>query len=209
MTQLIFRAIGLAVLLSGTVYAQWMPITGKIRQTREITGAKGELLEKKITRAGSYYRSSNGSTLRQWTEIGGTPTKNVTAELVDNRSGATYLLQYLEKRATVKFQGEPLSPDMYSSQQLKSIGQDVVAGVNCSIVPAKEANSGRDVGRFCIAPEYGLALRVESFGKRADGSTVRVITELYDLQLGSEPDPKLFDLSQFSVVKLTPVNQAR
>ncbi len=202
----LFRWSFAVVVVLGSIaaHAQWVPLVGKIRQTREVT-ANGQVTEK-ATKAGSYYRSSNGSTLRQWTEVNGVPTQNVVGELLDNKSGTTYRVDYLEKRALVRFHGEPRAPDMYSSQQLKPAGQDVVAGVTCNIFPATNADTGHEAGRLCISPEYGLLLRLESSGTRRDGSTVRIVTELYDLALNKEPEPKLFDLSGLSVEKTVPVN---
>jgi hypothetical protein len=94
---------------------------------------------------------------------------------------------------------------MYSEQRRNAVGQDVVAGVSCSIVPVKDQASGHEVGSFCISLELGLVLRTESVGTSGDGTKARLVTELYDLQPGVEPDPKLFDLTQFALMKMTPL----
>lgn len=205
MSQMMSTMVGVVVLFWALLScAQWVPVTGKVKQTKEVFGANGVLLERQNLKAGNYFRAANGSTLRQWTEVNGTPTKNVIGEMLDNRSGTNYRVEYLEKRAIIQFTGQPLSSDMYAEQGRNATGQDIVAGVNCSVVPAKDEQSGREVGSFCIALDYGLALRVEAKGQSPDGTKTRFLTELYDLQIGATPDPKLFDLTQFATMKMAP-----
>jgi hypothetical protein len=183
--------------------AQWVPLVGKIRQTREVT-AGGQVLEKNM-KAGVHYRSSNGSTLRMWTEVNGAATQNVVGELMDNISGTTYRVEYLNKRALTLHQSGPLEPDTYSSPNVKPAGQDIVAGVTCNLFPVTNMATGHADARMCISSEYGLVLRLESWFTRKDGATVRAVTEFYELTLNKEPDPKLFDLSGLSVEKTVPV----
>jgi hypothetical protein len=205
MWRLLQCSLWIAVMMTSSwAHAQWVPVVAKIRQTREVT-SNGQVVEKN-SKAGSYCRASNGSTLRRWTEVNGVPTRNIVGELLDNNSGTTYRVDYLEKRALVRLQSEPKTPDTYRSQQPRPSGKDVVAGVGCNVFPVTYANSGGEAGTLCISSDYALVLRTESRGTRRDGSAVRIVTELYELTPNVEPDANLFDLSRLSVEKTVPVN---
>lgn len=198
------RLSALLLLFATAAYAQWQPVTARIRQTKEITAPDGSVSTQAV-KAGTFYRISNGSTLQRWSEVAGQPTNNVIGELLDNSSGTTYSIQYLDRRATIKYKGTPKPANLYRGVKASPIGQEVVGGVACQLFPIKDERSGRAVGQVCVSPQDELVLRVESFAKQPDGSSVRLITELDNVQIGTQPDSKLFDISQFSVVEMTPV----
>lgn len=199
----ILYALMVSAVLTGPLgaYAQWVPVTARLKQTREVL-AQDRSLERTV-KTGRYYRASNGSTLRQWQEMNGRPLGNPTGELSDNKSGRTYWIDYAAKRATVRAEGGPNLPRAYDAEKLrgKSIGQDSVGGLSCAIVPLWDGNSGRQIGQVCIALEYDLVLRLESANTRSDGTTLRITNELEDVELNAEPDAALFDLKQFTLEK--------
>ena len=57
--------------------------------------------------------------------------------------------------------------------------------------------SGQDisVGQVCTSTEHHLILRQELTYPATNGQTIHTLMEYYDVQLGAEPDPKLFDIA--------------
>jgi hypothetical protein len=55
------------------------------------------------------------------------------------------------------------------------------------------------MGEVCVSMEYDLVLHKDN-QLTQNGITHHAVTELYDIKLGVEPDPKLFDLQKTTTV---------
>jgi hypothetical protein len=185
----------------GSVCAQWVPVVAKVRQTHEIW--KDGKFEKVENREGVFYRASDGSTLRYWTQVNGDESRGGGGEINDNNKLIHYSLNMRTKNAHEAGKlPEKLKPtDVVSSPTKESLGDQVLAGIPCHRVPAfvQWPDGRRDsIGENCISVEYALELRTDH--KTVQGGTARhVVNELYDVRLGVEPDPKLFDLRNSGV----------
>ncbi len=191
------RCLSLLVLLGGTnLHAQFAPVTAKMRHTKEVI-VDGKVVETQ-TKEGNFYRSSDGSTLKQWTKANG----NLDwGDLWDNKNLMSYRLEYSNRQAY----GDPAPkgaqagrPDALFPLASKALPQDSVEGIRCAIFPVRlhiPGNPPIPVGRTCESIEYNLQLK-EDVTTQPVGTnkTIHTVFELYHIKLGLEPDPKLFDV---------------
>jgi hypothetical protein len=188
--------------------AQWTPVTSRIRETTE-TLRSGNAVEKQV-KEGMYLRLDDGSTLVRWTSVNGVE-KPGTGNLHNNSTLHSYVLDYGAKIARQsRFDlPKPLSPDLYA--QSTSLGEDKVAGLPCKLIPVDYQymdDPVRHIGQACVSVKYGLLLKQETKVNSRDGAaTTHVLTEMYDVRLGAEPDPKEFDVDgTFEVSKPSEVS---
>lgn len=189
--------VSLLILLGATnLHAQFAPVTAKMRQTKEVI-VDGKVVETE-TREGNFYRSSDGSTLRQWMKVDG----NLDwGDLYDNKNLMSYKLEYISRQA----QGDPPPqgaqpdrPDALLYLASKGLPEDSVEGIRCAVSPIKlhiPGNAPVPIGRTYRSIEYNLELK-EDVTTRPVGTnkTIHTVFELHHIQLGLEPDPKLFDV---------------
>lgn len=192
------------LVISGIAHAQWVPVTAKMRQKKEIT-ANGKV-SRVETKEGVFYRSSDGSTLREWTIVNGSPTNNAVGFYTDNQKALSYRLEYINHQAieAVPPSRTPVKPGAMKAESLKKIRDDQVSGFPCVVVPLSVSWQGgpaQSAGEACLAPDYDLIVRMESNGTSKDGTSFKEITELYDIRLNAEPDPKNFDLTGFKILR--------
>jgi len=183
---------------------KFTPVVAKLRQTDE-TLNNGRVV-KSIRREALYYRTSDGSYIYHWTSStkDGETQPIYTGALWDNKTGNYYRLDYQNSQATMEQQGNaPVHPNAPDPNDA-GLPQDSVAGVPCKVYPAKmHLSTGADgtVGSVCTSPEHNLMLRQELTYPTTNGQTVHTLMEMYDVQLGNEPDAALFDVSkQFKTV---------
>ena len=189
---------------AGSLHAQWVPVVAKIRMVHQ-TIVDGKLVRSE-TKEGDYYRSSDGSVLRHWKTVNGDEQAGGRGELLDNKNLASYQLNYHTKQA---FQSEwkmaKPSPDVFRAEPPKSLGEDSIEGIRCTIVPAQFQDGfgqpPKDAGRTCVSTDYALTLRTDITVRQ--GTTIEhTLIEMFDLRMHQEPDAKLFDIeAQFTVFK--------
>ena len=75
-------AVALALLGGNNVYAQFVPLQAKVRETHE-TLSNGKVVETEL-KEGSFYRASDGSTLTQWQTVNGGRTRKQTCSIIKN-----------------------------------------------------------------------------------------------------------------------------
>lgn len=195
--------LGLFVLAGADcVHAQWVPVTAKIRETDEIL-QDGKSI-KVDNKEGVFYRTSDGSTLKYWTKVNGDETLGGSGEMTDNKTLSHYTVNV---KQNVAFEDgkllEKLTPGASQFAAASTLGDQVIDGIRCRRVPSfimwpdgrKERN-----GEACVSIENDLQLRTDRQHTQ-NGVTHHGITELYDIQLGVEPDPKLFDLQKTTIYK--------
>jgi hypothetical protein len=194
-------AIPLAV---SSLYAQSMPLTAKVRSTNEVI-VNGKVVDTHV-REGLFYRASDGSELRRPVSLDGKPVQGegARASLFDKPHATNYAIDYEKGEA---FHAGP--PPSFSPARLPTLesavpppsGQSSVEGYPCTLRPVYLVRpQGRIlIGSNCVSEEYGLVLRTDVTTPSAItvGKAAHQTTELYDIHIGVEPDPKLFDLSSF------------
>lgn len=197
-----FALVGFFILAgASSVHAQWTPVVAKVRETQEIW--KNGKLERVENKEGVFYRASDGSTLKYWTQVNGDDSRGGQGELTDNNRLIHYSLNMRTKTAHEMGKLlEKLTPNNVSPSSAKeSLGDAVYDGIPCRRIPAFVLwPDGRrePIGENCMSIEYALELRTEH--KVTQGEITRhVVNELYDVKLGIEPDPKLFDLQKNGV----------
>jgi hypothetical protein len=183
------------------VHAQWVPVTAKTRQTNE-TWQEGKLI-KVDHKEGVFYRTSDGSTLRYWTKVNGDEVLGGSGEMTDNNSLSHYSVNVKQKVAfeTDKLL-EKLTPGASQYAAASTLGDQVIEGIRCRRVPSfmmwPDGRKER-MGEVCVSIEYDLELHKDN-QLTQNGITHHAVTELYDIKLGVEPDPKLFDLQKTTTV---------
>jgi hypothetical protein len=203
-----FLSFAFWAVLASNASAQFTPLIAKMRQTDE-TLAGGKVV-KTVERDALYYRTSDGSYVLRWTSASkdGETQALHSGGLWDNKTGTSYKLDYQNMRATVEDIGRPpMQPDV-SNDSEKGLPQDSVHGIRCTVYPVKmKQPSGADLraGQLCTSTEHHLILKQELNYPTTGGQSVHSSMELYDVQLGTEPDPKLFDVAHsFTVYEPTP-----
>lgn len=179
--------------------AQWIPATARITETVEtIENGKITKVER---REGYFYRNSEGSTLKYWERLNGNELPGAEGWLEDNKNLLSYSIRMTTKEAiqqSDKTREKPLSPAIYRFASASSLGDDFIAGIRCRrrpVVVIWPDGRRERVGENCISLEYALELRGENRVTQ-HGVTRHTIMELHDVQLGVEPDSKLFDVER-------------
>ena len=201
--RLALAGLGLFVLLCpSATLAQSMPVTAKERITDEIV-QNGKVIGGH-TREGVWFRNSAGSILDQWMTIDGKAAvgQMARARLFDNEPGIHYELDYTEHQAYTDSVPPPKTTITGSSRTRaqNALGQGSVQGIACTWFPTYQVGSdgvSRLAGRHCFSEEYELDLKEDAtFTYSIKGQTQiqHMITEKYDIHVGQEPDPKLFDI---------------
>lgn len=200
--------IGMALLGVGSAHAQFVPVVAKVRQTTAITRS-GKL--ETTLKEGIYYRTSDGSVLQRWTTINGKATEEA-GSLWNNVTGISYNLDFANRRAIFRAKGAPRSPELSPKNLVATQARPEisVSGVTCRLEPAKFAEAGKVVGggQGCFSPENDLLVKNDITYRTLNGAMlVHIVNQLYDIQLGQEPDPNLFDIKKnFQVLMPEPQN---
>jgi hypothetical protein len=185
--------LGLLIfLLSPT--SQGQAVTAQVRVTDEIIASNGKVIASHI-RDGVYYRTSSGSTLTHYTTLDGNPTAGEMASGSLSENGTNYQLDYTQHRAYVA-PFPPPPPHNETPRAQNTLGQSSVEGIACTLFPVVLVTGGTKtpVGTLCDSDQYHLILRMDITNPGKNGTSSHNVTELYNIKVGLEPDPKLFDL---------------
>lgn len=177
--------------------AQWVPLSAKMRETVEIHKA-GKVETR--TRVGTYYRSSDGSTLEQWAASADEP-ENIRVEyLIDAKTKATYDMYRSSNVAVERSRQDDAPAGPARPLQLPKRGEardGEASGLPCLVIPSFD-KAGPDKplvrsGESCWSNELSLSLRRENTRNDPRGNKIHVVFEYYDVVPYVEPDAKLFD----------------
>jgi hypothetical protein len=180
----------------GSAQAQFLPVQAKIRQTHEVIAA-GKVIKTEV-KEGKYFRSSDGSVLKQWLSLDGQQIWD--GSLDDNKEFAYYHLDY-KQHAAFRNASRPavaVAPGDFASIT-KDIGTDSVENITCRIIPvdmgnAKSGGIQTNIGKSCASVQYDLILWTDVTTPGKNGRAHRLKTELYNITIGAEPDPALFSV---------------
>ena len=200
------------IVFPASVRAQFTPVSARIKLTVETSeGGKITKIERK---EGYFYRTSDGSTLTRWIRVNGDESLGGSGELRDNKNHADYNINFNSKQA-FQLNDEPLQPDTpddFKNLAASTLGDDFVEGIKCrrTAVFMQWPDGRRErTGEDCVSIEYALRLR-EDRKLTQRGITRHATTEMYEIRLGVEPDPKLFDVSsQFQVYRPEPAKNTK
>ena len=179
------------LLTCSALHAQYAPFSAKAKQTEEVfVGGKLSVTQ---TKEGRYYRRSSGATLEEWTTFDGREAPGVA--YLQDESGAVYHLSMGAGTAVARRTSPLPPPDLPTSPNDRD--PIIVAGVPC--VPAQTKSQPRGqpavpLGENCFSHKYNIMLRDEQRYTGPDGKVYHTIYEATEIELFSEPDPKLFDL---------------
>jgi hypothetical protein len=200
-------SLGLLVLLfSSAAYGQ--AVTAQQRVTEETIAPNGKVIASHI-RDGVYYRTSAGATLQQFTTLDGQRLVGQQAWAVLWDNGVNYQLDYTQHRAYV-FPNPAFT--MPSSSPKVERSQSSVEGIPCMLWPVYlvEAGTRTLIGHGCNSEKYNLALKVDVTIPGRNGQSIHKVTEMYGIQIGLEPDPKLFDVQHnFTIYRPDAAQQSR
>ncbi|MFZ0412792.1 MAG: hypothetical protein WBE88_03030 [Candidatus Acidiferrales bacterium] len=199
-----------AAWIAVSAYGQNIPLTAKIHQSEQVF-VNGQLV-RMHTREGVFLRTSSGMILKRWTLIDG---KQPTGEpgygvLSDTQKGEIYSLDYARQTAYLHPSfGVPQSANSQKSppnSALKVQEKGSVEGLSCTYNPAyvhTKTGETLNAGRVCRSDTYGIDLSQEvTFPAPSNPAQYsKVIEQLSDIQVGSEPDPKFFDLHSFTIYR--------
>ena len=199
-----FSIIAFFVVVVPSVNAQFTPVTAKISETVE-TIVDGKVMQTQ-TRWGNFYRTADGSELRQWLKSDGSPD---LGNLIENKTQMSYKLDYTLRiaRGTAPPPGarvSPLQPGYMGGQKvLERWPRDAVEGIPCAVVDVKLHAPGRDrvlIGHSCNSAQYDVVLKMDrTTSQLGTKKTFHQVIELKEIHLGAAPDPKLFDLQGYTV----------
>jgi hypothetical protein len=198
----------IVLLGSAGLSAQTVPVCAKVRTTTEIT-ADGKVVKTTVG-GGFFYRASNGNSVRQLRKVGedGALGDVNVADFTDKEHGITYRLNYTDHHALVT---PPYLLNILTVNETptpEGLAQDSVEGISCMqhAVRRKVADQPpADVGYACVSErnnDLELKREVTETITTSPGRVVHSTSALYDIQLGVEPDPKVFDLKDFSILRL-------
>lgn len=194
----------------------WTPVVAKQRfkQTLVSQGDRKVLLQTE----GLWLRSSSGSqfiTTRR--VVDGVASDVVTASYYNAVTGEQYDLYYGSKQAYLRGRHKsappiPKTAEFMERVKEKALSTRVVNGLFCFEFPVKgAADAAPDVsGRSWMAVEHQIPVRTES-NIQTDKGTIEVLREIYDIQLGVEPDTAAMAIPQDfyiidDVTKVPPIN---
>jgi hypothetical protein len=185
-------------------------VRAKVRTTNEIS-VDGKIVKTTVG-GGFFYRASNGSTIRQLRKVGenGALGDVIVADLTDKQHDISYRLTYGDHRAVVTpaFLLNILTTSPGDAPPPGGSAQDTVEGISCTKIPVRRKVQDKppiEVGFACVARAYNdleLKRDVTEPIETSPNRFVHSTSVLYDIQLGAEPDPALFDLKDFTILKL-------
>ena len=157
---------------------------------------------------GMIFRSIEGVELRTGYHVVDGLEQPGTGRLIDRPNGAVYHLSYENRYAYSSRKQEPILSPEPAPKTTVSRPERVINGVRCVEMPIKEIRLGARkqqigetvvVGTACYSNELGIFLSKERTQQSKDGP-VRVVEDVYDLQVGASPRPDEIQIpSDFAV----------
>ncbi len=190
------RAFALLILSPGLLAAQWMPFVAKHRLIQTVTRDGGS---NNVDRheEGIAVRSSNGSEMRTLAPVAtgnGVSQGSGTAKFQDASTGNVYEINNGSKTYSVMDQmptpWRPINPQDTPSTVFD---RQTINGLACVALPVQ--GKGLVKGAMWRSMAYDIIVKLEMTVKFGNATT-SFIEEIYDIQLGVEPDSNLLRLPQ-------------
>ena len=190
------RIIALLILLPGMLAAQWMPYVAKHRLIQTVTKDDGS---KEVDRQeeGIAGRSSSGSEIRTLAPIpagNGVFQGSGTATFRDASTGTIYEIKNGPKTYSVMDQiptpWRPINPQDTPSTV---VDRQVINGIACVALPVQ--GKGLVKGAMWRSMAYDMIVKLEMVVKLGTATT-SFVEELYDIEIGKEPDSSLLRVPQ-------------
>jgi hypothetical protein len=166
------------------------PVTAKYRYVIITVDPSGrETIE--LEAEGVYLRTSSGQSLMRHQPVRyGTQQPGGRGIYVDPRSGKTYLLDFGKKAAYLQSSSIVVPDDEYRKRaRAHAVAEAVINGIPCHGFPLTGSGEGvksvSGVGWKSL--DYNLDVKTEGEHLREDGSRIRYLREMYEIQLGVEP----------------------
>jgi len=174
------------------------PLVAKRRVVRDVLDSQGNVVKHSET-FGSYLRNSSGSVIEQEYSLQSGKLAVESGQLKDYSRHKIYELIYRnhEAQELADLPGEP-HPE-YLANASSALGQETVNGIPCLIHSIYMIAGGqkRLIGKAYASAEYGVNVREDAVIEPPGGPRTHQVVELYDFQT-VEPDPKEFDIENFS-----------
>ncbi|MGD0987814.1 MAG: hypothetical protein ABR874_08390 [Candidatus Sulfotelmatobacter sp.] len=189
--------------------AQVGPLVAKRHVVRDVLDSEGNVVRHSET-FGRYLRNSAGSTIDQEYSLQGGKLAVESGQLRDYSRHKIFELIYENHEAVelADLPGEP-HPE-YLADAKSASGQETINGIPCLIHSIYMIVDGKKrlIGKGYDSAEYGVPVREDALIEPPGGPRTHQIVELYDFQT-VEPDPKEFDLEDFSFVAKRPAACAK
>jgi hypothetical protein len=181
------------------------PVVAKFREVGGVRTASNPVDPKAAEYHAEYFRNSEGSTLLVRTPIvnGQERPERTEAVLTDARTGKVTDISYSKRSAVVRQQLKlPLVPMKHMEKDI--IGQRVVNGLRCIGIRVTCVNARLNTSSACGVAwrslDYDFPVKMEISETFAGGAERFHLTEMYDIQVGKEPDAAKFKIpSDFAV----------
>ena len=191
---ILIRRFAPLVVFSCLLSAQWMPFVAKHRLTQTVTHDDGSTQIDK-QEEGIAVRSSQGSemrTLRPVAAANGVAQGGGTAKFQDASTGNVYEISSAMKTYWVMDHvATPWVPATPRDTPSTVTDRRTVNGIACVALPVQ--GKGLVRGAMWRSMEYDMIVKLEMVVKLGT-STTSYVEEIYDIQLGIEPDKSLLRL---------------
>jgi hypothetical protein len=114
----------------------------------------------------------------------------------DNTNASVYSLDLANHKATLESTGKLTRPDNMQAGNAKPLSEEWIGGIRSQVFPLQMRVMGGQLfqaGQVCTAPDYGLLVKRDMTYPSADGRTEHVVWTMQGVEIGKEPDRKLFD----------------
>ncbi|HYM12802.1 MAG TPA: hypothetical protein VEU62_18835 [Bryobacterales bacterium] len=181
------------------------PIVAKFREIGGVRTAANPVDPKAAEYRGEYFRNSEGSTLLARTPVvnGQERPERTVAVLTDARTGKVTDISYSKRSAVVRQQLRlPLVPLKHAEKDI--VGHRAVNGLQCMGLRVTCVNARLSTSGVCgvtwRSVDYDFTVKMEISQPLAGGAERFHVTEMYDIQIGQEPDAAKFEIpSDFAV----------
>jgi hypothetical protein len=167
------------------------PIMATITNTTYVVGENGQATVVH-QETGTFARAGDGRELRVMFD----PKTNEPKTAILRANGEDVSMGYASKRYTVS-NGGPLAPHEIPFVPKPGIESQTINGVYAVAIPNYDANNpGKVIGKAWFSPDYKLTVRSESEMTTPNGKKIRVIMEMNNIRIGTEPDQSQFVVPQ-------------
>ncbi len=152
---------------------------------------------------GTFARSSNGKVRIERRDVTNGSSGAAIVELEDLAGGKVYRYWTGQTRVStsdIPRRPQPSTDGAYiQAAKLHALGEQVINGIDCFGFPVYKTVAGKagkeEIGVGWRSLENDLQVKSENHKALSDGSRIEYVREIYDVQVGAEPDSKLFSLS--------------
>jgi hypothetical protein len=136
---------------------------------------------------GTFGRSSDGSEVTRWLDLN---THQPTTGVITAK-GQSVSVKYASKQYRVSG-SSPFAPYAIPFKLKPGMETQTINGVNTVANPIFDGKTQQIIGKNWFSPDYKINIRNESTTITPTGKTLRIVSEMSNVQVGVEPDPSLF-----------------